>query len=104
MPTAGNLYMLDENGDAFETTDPSGWETWFKQSAQQRIVAQDTVGVAQISTVFLAVNHNFSGGVPLLWETMVFGGTMDGETERYTDKEAAINGHKVMCSAVTEAC
>ena len=51
-------------------------------------------GCVRISTVFLAINHNFScQGEPILFETMVFGGRYDLEQERYTNWEKAEAGH-----------
>lgn len=41
-------------------------------------VAETNFGRARISTVFLGIDHSFgSGGPPLLFETMIFGGRLD---------------------------
>lgn len=54
-------------------------------------------GGDHVSTVWLGINMRvFPGDHPEIFETMVFGGPLDGETMRYaTAKEAKI-GHKVM--------
>lgn len=46
------------------------WAGWMANNDRrvQRTVIEGVV----VSTVFLALNHNFSGGEPLLFETMVF--------------------------------
>jgi len=53
-----------------------------------------------VSTVFLSIDHNFSGqGKPLLFETMVFPNDKDMgdlDCDRYPTKEDALVGHKKM--------
>ena len=52
----------------------------------------------RVSTVFLALDHSFTDGPPVLWETMVFGqGDGDEYQERYTSYEDAVEGHKRAC-------
>lgn len=46
-----------------------------------------------MSTVFLGLDHNFSGGEPILFETMIFGGPLDGEQRRYHTYDQAERGH-----------
>ena len=53
-----------------------------------------------VSTVFLGIDHNFGEGKPLLFETMVFGGKLDEETERYSTWEEAVEGHNHMVEKV----
>ena len=50
---------------------------------------------AKISTVFLGIDHQFGmGSPPILFETMVFGGELDQEQERYCTYREAEEGHK----------
>jgi hypothetical protein len=51
----------------------------------------------KVSTVFLSLDHSWHGPPPVLWETMVFGGLLDGEQERYTSYRDAVRGHRRMC-------
>ncbi len=51
------------------------WAQWFE--AADRLVAKTEVGDVRISTVFLGLDHNFGEGDPLLFETMIFGGSHD---------------------------
>lgn len=76
------------------------WCKWFETA--DRIVAQTQIGdVAMVSTVFLGIDHNWSGrGAPVLFETMTFemhGAAMvsaDGlSQDRYTTWEKAEAGH-----------
>lgn len=46
-----------------------------------------------VSTVFLVLDQNPYGGLPVLWETMVFGGPSDGGKWRYTSRRDARKGH-----------
>lgn len=56
------------------------------------------VGPYRISTVFLALDHQYGDGPPLLYETMVFegDGSKDLDMERYTTLEQAQAGHAAM--------
>ena len=53
---------------------------------------------AEISTVWLGLNHRFSEGPPLIFETMVFsqGKDNDGDTDRYSTLAEAQAGHLAM--------
>lgn len=52
------------------------------------------VGELRVSTVFLGLDHNFTGkGPPILFETMVFGGTLEEMGQRYHTEEEALKGH-----------
>lgn len=61
-----------------------------------------------VSTVWLGLNHNYSGGTPLIFETMVFGlkdltwfngrgFPKDLDQRRYTTEAEAIAGHAELC-------
>jgi hypothetical protein len=56
----------------------------------------------QVSTVFLGLDHQHGIGPPVLWETMVFGGPLEGDCERYTSRAAALAGHAETCARVAE--
>lgn len=65
----------------------------------RRVVASDKFeykgGVVHVSTVFiLGINHALGNGDPLLFETMIFDGPMDGYQVRYSTWEQAELGHK----------
>ncbi len=49
-------------------------------------MAEDHVGEAWISTLWLGINHNYGDGPPLIFETMVFGGEHDEEMMRYASR------------------
>ena len=54
-----------------------------------------------VSTVFLGLDHNYSPfGPPVLWESLVFGGPLDGEMDRYSSRAQALAGHQALCQRV----
>lgn len=59
-------------------------------------VDDTTIGNVRVSTVFLSVNHGSRDQTPIVFETMVFGGS-DIECQRYTSWSDAVAGH---CSIV----
>lgn len=69
------------------------WAKWF-ETANRTVAKTALPNEVEISTVFLGLNHNFGGRIPLLFETMVFGGKHDQEMERYPTWQAAEEGHK----------
>ena len=88
-------YILD--GRDAKPADGFTWAKWLEEHRTDRHVADETRGDARISTVFLGLNHNFCGdGPPLIFETMVFGGPLDQEQERYSTWEQAEAGHAAM--------
>lgn len=74
------------------------WGRWFGTADRQ--IADDRIGAVRVSTVFLGVDHSFGNGDPLLFETMVFGGPLNGEQWRYSTYSEAERGHAEAVSAV----
>jgi hypothetical protein len=105
-------YILDEHGEPQPCDDVLVWGEWFERSQRtgERVLAHDrnerrVEGEPEIfiSTVFLALDHNWGEGPPILWETLVFGGLLDGEMQRYATRAAALAGHRAMCLRVMES-
>lgn len=92
-------YILDALGNPQPVAGLSEWAMW--QACHERHVAITEIGDSQISTVFLGWNHDFLGGPPLLWETIVFGGKLNGEMKRYSTLDEAKKGHDEMVGKVT---
>lgn len=93
-------YILDGKTPVPEP-DTTKWGKWIKTANRQ--VAEDFIGDIRISTVFLGMDHNFFDDVPILFETMVFGGPLDSEQERYYTWAEAEQGHKEMVKRVKES-
>lgn len=71
-------YILDEYHNIVPVIDWRTWATWYEKA--ERHVGLTEVGDATVSTVFLSLDHNLGySDRPVLFETMVFGGTLDGE-------------------------
>ncbi|KKM77691.1 hypothetical protein LCGC14_1367430 [marine sediment metagenome] len=81
--------------DGIPTPEPCilKWGAWFETA--DRRVAFDSNENYRVSTVFLALNHNFGDGPPILFETMVFkeGSSHDEDCRRYATQEEAKKGH-----------
>lgn len=90
-------YILD--GKKAVLADLMTWVESFKNT-EVRIVAKTEVGDAEVSTVFLGLDHQFGDGPPLIFETLVFGGSLDQEMDRYTTWEQAEAGHAAMVNRV----
>jgi len=81
-------YILD--GRHAKAVDLLTWARWFETA--DRHVANEIVNGYRISTVFLGIDHRFSGeGPPLLFETMVFpngGEHLDDMQEQFCERAA----------------
>lgn len=88
------------NGEPQAVDDVLEWARWFETSDNERVIARESQNDVTISTVFLGLDHNFNGGVPILYETMVFGGEHDQEMRRYHTAEEAGIGHREMVQQV----
>lgn len=72
------------------------WSKWFETKRKDRIVKQTTLpNGLWISTVFLGMDHSFSDGPPLLFETMVFpkGSLTELSCDRCTTYDQAVKQH-----------
>src|SRR5215475_11220125 len=64
------------------------WAQAFENMTEE---ARDPITV---STVWIGLDHRwFADGPPLIFESMVFGGTYDGKAERYATEAEALAGH-----------
>ena len=88
----GHGYYILEDKKPKQVNDLEDWAMQFDH--QNRIVKQDKIQDVKISTVFLGLDHSFDEGVPILFETMIFGGEHDGYQERYATWEEAEKGHE----------
>lgn len=100
-------YILAEDGKTPTLVPMLVWARWFGQA--DRLIAQHMAGEhITVSTVFLGLDHRFSGeGPPILWESMVFdaripaqlpGGRLSPwgseiDSRRYSAHDDALAGH-----------
>ena len=104
-PNPTGCYILDEDrATPIPCPDPVKWGLWMK--ATDRHVADTEIAPnVHVSTVFLGMDHSFaevSACDPILWETMVFGGPLDQEMDRYTSRADALEGHARMVEKAKE--
>ena len=68
------------------------WARSFEHSNRQ--IGDDQIGHVRVSTVFLGLDHNWREiGDPILFETLIFGGPLDGDGKRYATYSEAERGH-----------
>src|SRR5262245_20975461 len=91
-------YILDDDHQPIACEDLMVWGQWMETA--HRVVEQTALPQGKISTVFLGLDHQFTNGPPLLFETMVFGGPLDGEQNRYSTWDDAVRGHAHMVKLV----
>ena len=93
-------YILDEYHQVKPADDFLKWAEWF-ENRENRIVRQDEENGVRVSTVFLGIDHNWSGeGPPVLFETMVFGGPTNEDTYRCCTWDQAIEQHRKVALSV----
>lgn len=82
---------------------PISQERWIQLFGEQRRIGFTRLWgemAVEVSTVWLGLNHNYGSGRPLIFETMVFGGELDNEMDRYSTLDEAIAGHQRMVERV----
>lgn len=83
-------YILD--GKELKPVTLIEWAEWFQNA--DRVLAKDIIDSVIVSTVFLGLDHSFTYGPPIVFETMIFGGEHDQYQERYSTYDEALAGHK----------
>jgi len=86
-------FVPDANGEPVPC-DLMTWAEWMEMRKCQ--IAVEHLGDAIVSTIFIGLDHRFLGdGPPILWETMICGGTdeKDGWCKRYSSRADALAGH-----------
>ena len=84
-------YVL--RGHEVVPVDQAIWAQRFEIS--NRRVAHTRAAGLEVSTVFLGLDHRHGGGgPPLVFETMIFGGALDGHQWRYATWAEAEAGHR----------
>lgn len=101
-----HLYMLDDDGEPVPVADVLLWAAWFETA--DRVVKQDydesAAGRVGLSTIFLGIDSDYTGsGVPVLWESLIFGTPLDGTMRRYTSRADALAGHAELLAELRAA-
>jgi hypothetical protein len=90
-------FWFDQDGNP---TNRDGWLAAFAD----RLIATDFFDDIKVSTVFIGLDVGLATNskVPLLFETMVFGGSLDGEEWHWATKKEALKGHQWVCRQVRD--
>ena len=91
-------YILE--GREIKPVDLMTWARWLDVDPLRGRIKRDVIGDVTISTVFLGLDHRWGDGPPVLFETMVFGGSLDEAMERYSTYDEAETGHDLMVARV----
>lgn len=92
-------FILDENHVPM-AVDMITWGRWF-DNCDRRVAHTELREGVYVSTVFLGLDHNFSGrGAPLLFESMTFTDYGGDIMERYATWAEAQLGHNHMVDAI----
>ena len=86
----------DRQGNPISMTE---WASLLDGGENQIVARTERDGIL-VSTVYLGLNHAWDDGLPLIFETMIFGGDHDEEQWRYSTEAEALEGHQ---AAVTLA-
>jgi hypothetical protein len=89
-------YVLDADNHLVEV-DLLTWAKWVEVPANRVVDYTEVNSEVTVSTVFLGIDHRFPGmppGPPIVFETLVFGGPLDGDGNRYSSWDDAETGHK----------
>lgn len=93
-----NFYYILDGHQVIEEPDMLKWSKWFDSGSNRRIAETTYPDGVYISTVFLGLDHRFSGSsnaAPIVFETMIFGGEHDGYSDRCCTWEQAEEMHRI---------
>jgi hypothetical protein len=83
---------------------PMTQEQWIKDFEDfevKRVTWTEVSEDIKVSTVWLGLDHSYGDGPPLIFETLVLGGSLDGDMLRYSTESQAVEGHQKMVDLVT---
>jgi hypothetical protein len=72
------------------TGQPISADEWSRLFDDERHIGEDRIGDVGVSTVWIGLGF---GDPPLIFETMIFGGALDGERWQYATEREARDGH-----------
>lgn len=95
-------FILDVDNHVVEV-DFLTWAMWL-EDGNRRVGYTEITSQITVSTVFIGLDYrHFGNGPPILFETIVFGGPLDGDGGRYSSYDDAETAHKMMVAKVRAA-
>ena len=101
------FWILDKDKNPVKVSDPLVWAEFFASPIENRRVAHTNIlgGEIYVSTVFVGwqsphYKHRDNQSWPMLFETLVFGGQLDGALERSPTWDDAERLHNFMVERV----
>jgi hypothetical protein len=88
-----NMYYILVNKMPSKIEDYNMWAKW-NTPENKRVDITVISDEIHVSTVFLGIDHSFGGNIPILFETMIFGGKYNEYQCRYTTWDEAVDGHR----------
>ena len=88
-------FVLDEQGDPVPVSDLEAWLRWFGRADRGVARTVVTPDIAVLTT-FSGVHDAADGRAPLLFDTRVFGGVLNGEEIQHSTRVDAIAGHALL--------
>jgi len=96
-------YVLDDENHVVEVFDLVTWGE-FMEGGNRTVGYTEITSAITVSTIFLGLDHRLYGdGPPILFETLVFGGPLDGQSNRYSSYDDAEVGHRMMVAKARAA-
>lgn len=101
------FYRLTADDRSIIEPDRQAWADWITDPAHRAElhVAVDDTQLSRVSTMFVGFEDDESrqGSEPLVWETRVDRGPLDGLREKYPNRTQARLGHRLVLTRVREA-
>jgi len=85
--------------------DPDGQpitrDQWADLYTRPRTIARTSSPRGTVSTIYMGLDMGIGRGLPpLIYESMVFGGDLDGYVDRYPTRAMALAGHRAIVRGV----
>ena len=107
------FYTLDLKGNPQEAESIEAWIHWAEHHTHDRVTLKTRVGETWIGTIFLGIDFGREAfdmetlvkepALPLLYETMIFGGKRPGFSRKFNSRTQAIDFHHALENMVRDA-
>jgi len=93
-------YYIIDGKTPIATNDINEYANFMGKFAKRIVEQTELPNDVRVSTVFIILSCGYKDGLPLLFETKIFGGKYDEHVERYTTWEQAQAGHKMVLDMI----